>query len=151
MSSLHVLFEVAGTEYVLPASDVLQMETYEGATEVPGALPHVVGIVQIRGQVIPIVDVRTRFGLEPAKVGGDRRIVVVQQGSRIVGLLVDRAREVIHLEPDVFQAPPDVLVEQSAGYVKSVAQTGKRMVLLMDFPKVIGQEEVNGGISLEQR
>lgn len=63
MSVLHVVFKVDGAEYVLPAADVLQMESFTGATPVPGAAPHVAGLVQVRGRVIPVVDARLRFGL----------------------------------------------------------------------------------------
>ena len=57
MSILHVVFKVADAEYVVAAADVLQMESYTGATRVPGALPYVAGVVQVRGRVVPVVDI----------------------------------------------------------------------------------------------
>ncbi|WP_434347103.1 chemotaxis protein CheW [Myxococcus virescens] len=144
MSVLHVVFKVDGAEYVLPAADVLQMESFTGATPVPGAAPHVAGLVQVRGRVIPVVDARLRFGLPPVERTLDSRVVVAQLGSRVVGLVVDSAREVLKLEPQQLKPPPPLVVEGARGFVKAVAQVGPRLVMLIDFPRVIGEETLDG-------
>jgi purine-binding chemotaxis protein CheW len=144
VSALHVLFKVAGSEYVLPASDVLQMESFTSATRVPGAPPYVAGLVQIRGRVVPVVDLRTRFGLQSAEPVLDTRVVVVQQGERAVGLLVDVAREVVSIAPENFKPPPEIVAEQAAGFVKAVAQVGGRLVMLIDCDRVIGEGKLHG-------
>ena len=69
MSALHVLFKVADSDYALPAAEVLHMETFERATPVPGAAPYVAGVMQSRRRVVPVVDLRARFGLR-AVLGG---------------------------------------------------------------------------------
>jgi purine-binding chemotaxis protein CheW len=145
MSTLHVVFKVAGAEYAIPASEVMQMESFTGATPVPGAPAHVTGLVQVRGRVVPVVDARARFGLPPVDRTLDSRVVVGQLGSRTVGLLVDSAREVMKLAPEQLQPPPPMVVEQAQGFVKAVAQVGPRLVMLIDFSRVIGEEKVHGG------
>jgi len=140
MNTLHVVFKVAGTEYALPASDVLQMDSYAGATRVPGSLPYVAGIVQIRGAVVPVVDLRMRFGLPPIERTIDSRVVVGKHGDRPVGLIVDSAREVLKLEAEQVQAPPEMVLREARGLIKAVAQVGSRLVMLLDFSKVIGEE-----------
>jgi purine-binding chemotaxis protein CheW len=137
---LHVMFQVGGTDYVVSAADVMQMETFTGATEVPGTPPHVAGLVQLRGQVLPVVDVRARFGLPPGERPPDARIIVVGQRERRVALLVDRAREVIDLGPDEFRAPPELVAAQAAGFVRSIAQRDRRVLMLVDLEKVIGKD-----------
>jgi purine-binding chemotaxis protein CheW len=144
MSSLFVVFRVADAEYVLPASDVLHMESYVGATVVPGAPAHVAGLMQVRRRVIPVVDLRVRFGLPAVASSLDSRVVVVQSGERAVGLLVDSAREVANLTPEQFHPPPELISEQAAGYVTKVAQAGSRLLMLIDFRKVIGEEMPHG-------
>jgi purine-binding chemotaxis protein CheW len=144
VSELHVLFRVAGGEYVLSAADVLHMESFNGATEVPGAPEYVVGLMQIRQRVVPIVSLRARFGLPNVDPTLDTRVVVVQSGERAVGLLVDSAREIMNIESARFQPPPELIAQQSAGYVTSVLQTGARLLMLIDFKKIIG-EEVHSG------
>ena len=141
---LHVVFKVAEAEYALPASAVLHMESFTGATKVPGTAPYVAGLVQIRGRVVPVLDVRARFGLPAATHTLDSRVVVAQQQERTVGLLVDSAREVLRIESDKFKAPPEVVSQNTQGFVKAVAQTGQRLVMLLDFAKVIGEAGANG-------
>jgi len=144
MSVLHVLFRVADTEYVLPAAEVLHMETFTGATRVPGAAPYVLGLVQVRSRVLPVVDLRLRFGLAERAPTLDSRILIVQHGSRAVGLLADSAREVLRIDPQQFHPPPELVAEQAAGYVTQVAELGKRLVMLIDSGKVIGEEAPHG-------
>lgn len=145
MSVLHVLFKVGDADYVLPASDVVQMESFSGATRVPGTAPFVAGLVQVRGRVVPVVDLRARFGLPAQAPTLDTRVVIVQDDERTVGLLVDSAREVLQLAPDALQPPPAVLANDGHGFVKAVAQAGERLVMLIDFAKVIGEEPIHGG------
>jgi purine-binding chemotaxis protein CheW len=144
MSALHVVFKVGGAEYAIPASEVVQMESFIGATPVPGAPAHVAGLVQVRGRVVPVVDARVRFGLPSVERTLDSRVVVGQLGPRTVGLIVDSAREVLKLGPEQLQPPPPLVAEQAKGFVKAVAQVGQRLVMLIDFPRVVGEEMVNG-------
>lgn len=142
MTALHVLFKVGEAEYVLPASAVVEMDSFSRATQVPGAAPYVAGLVQIRGRVIPVIDLRARFGLPPIERTLDARVIVVREGDRDVGLLADSAREVVQIETDSFQPPPEVVAEQGAGFVSSVARAGKRLVMRIDSSKVIGHHGI---------
>jgi purine-binding chemotaxis protein CheW len=145
MTSLYVLFQVAQAHYVLDAADVLLMESFTGATQVPGSPAHVVGIIQLRGRVLPVIDLRTRFGMEPRTPSLDSRVVVVKQADRAVALLADRAREVLRLDPARFREAPEVGADSGQGFVKSVAHAGERLVMLLDVPKVIGEDVSHGG------
>jgi purine-binding chemotaxis protein CheW len=140
VSDLHVLCKIATAEYVLPAADVLQMESFAGATKVPGAAGQVAGLVQIRGRVVPVLDLRVVFGLPSIEPTLDSRVVVMKLGERTVGLLVDSAREVLKIAAGDFQPPPPVVAQQTDGLVKAVAQSGSRLLMLIDHNKVIGQE-----------
>ncbi len=139
-TTLFVVFRVGDAEYMLAADSVLQMESFAGATAVPGSSAFVAGIVQIRGRVVPVVDLRLCFGAPVGPTVLDNRIVVVQHGERIVGLLVDAAREVVKIAPGQLKPPPAVLTDQARGYVDAVAQLGPRLVMLIDSAKVIGEE-----------
>jgi purine-binding chemotaxis protein CheW len=145
VSILHVVFRLAGAEYAIAAADVLQMESYSGATRVPGALPYVAGVMQVRGRVVPVVDLRARFGLQTAEPTLDSRVVVVELQDRTVGLLVDSAREIVKLAPEQIRSPPRMMADGAEGFIKAVAHLGKRLLMLVDFAKVIGEEPVHGG------
>jgi purine-binding chemotaxis protein CheW len=141
---LHVTFRVGNADYAVRASDVLHLESFDEATHVPGAPSYVAGLVQTRGRLIPVIDLRTRFGLPPIEHSLDRRIVVVQVGTRVAGLLADSAREVVRLDEAAFEKPPEALEHQTAGFVKAVATVVKRLFLLVDVPRVIGEEVSHG-------
>jgi purine-binding chemotaxis protein CheW len=143
MSILHVVFKVAGTDYALPAEEVLQMESYSGATPIPGAAAHVAGIVQVRGRVVPVVDLRARFGLEAAERTLDSRLVIGNDSGRSVALLVDSAREVVKLEAEQVEPPPAMVADEAQGFVKAVARLGDRLLMLIDFKKVIGEVQLH--------
>jgi purine-binding chemotaxis protein CheW len=144
VSELHVLCRIADAEYVLPAADVLQMESYAGATKVPGAAAEVAGLVQIRGRVVPVLDLRVLFGFPAIEPTINSRVVVMTRGERTIGLLVDSAREVLKIPAGDFHPPPPVVAQQTDGMVKAVAQSGTRLLMLIDFTKVIGEEQGHG-------
>jgi len=140
---LYVLFTVDGAQYALPADVVLQMETYTGATVVPGAPPFVAGIIQLRGRVVPVVDLRARFGLPPRETSLETRVVVGELHDRTVALAVDSAREVVRMTAAQLKPPPRLLEDGKQGFVKAVAQLGERTVMVLDFAKVIGEESID--------
>lgn len=140
MTALHVAFRVGDADYVVPAAQVLHLESYETATRVPGAPAYVAGLVQVRGRIVPVVDLRARFGLPPGEPSLDRRVIVVQEGARVAGLLVDSAREVRQLGDEAFAAPPELIRDRATAFVKAVAMVASRMYLLVDVPRVIGEE-----------
>jgi purine-binding chemotaxis protein CheW len=137
---LHVTFKVGTAEYVVPADQVLHLESFSEATHVPGAPAFVAGLVQVRGRLVPVVDLRTRFGLAPSERTLDNRVIVVQVGSRVAGMLVNSAREVLRLDEATFEAPPDLVAAQTAGFVKAVTTVAQRLLLVVDVPRVIGEE-----------
>ena len=141
---LHVLFKVDEALYALPADIVMQMESYTGATLVPGAPPFVVGIIQLRGRVVPVIDLRARFGLPAAPLTIESRVVVGEENDRVVALVADSAREVVRMKPSQLKPPPRLVAEGAKGFVRAVAQLGDRTVMVLDFEKVIGEESIDG-------
>lgn len=145
MTSLHVIFRVGCCEYALPAHQVLHMESFTAATRVPGAPAWILGLVQSRGRMVPVIDLRARFGESEGGPSIDRRIIVTEHERRTVGLLVDSAREVAELSDDQFQDPPELLARQAGGFTKAVGQAGQRLIFELDLPKVIGEDGHDGG------
>jgi purine-binding chemotaxis protein CheW len=146
--TLHIVFCVAGTEYALPVGSVLQMESFSGATAVPGAAAHVAGIVSVRGLVIPVIDLRVRFGLPPVEATLDTRIIVTQWEERVVALRVDSAREVLRLDDEKSQPAPSMVSERASGFVHAVHSLGPRLLLLVDLPKILGESHDHEPLAL---
>lgn len=144
IGELHVLFKVGDAEYAVPARQVAQMESYVAATRIPGAAAHVAGIVQVRGRVVPVVDLRVKFGVAATAATAESRLVITQLGERQVALLVDCAREVVRLTPEQVKPPPPMVSAQSHGIVRAIAHIGSRVVMLVDADELVGQEQVDG-------
>jgi purine-binding chemotaxis protein CheW len=140
---LYVLFKVDGADSALPAAVVMQMETYTGATLVPGTPPYVAGIIQVRGRVVPVVDLRARFGLPPRAIALETRVVVGELQDRTVALVADSAREVVRMTGSQLKPPPRLIEDGAKGFVRAVAQLGTRTVMVLDFAKVIGEEPLD--------
>lgn len=149
MTELNLFFRVGDGEYVFLADVVLHMETFQGATPVPGTPPHVLGIVQVRGRVIPVLDLRRLFGLEARALELSSRVIVVEHDGREVGLLADSAREVLPIEPAAFTPPPDVASGGERALISGVAQVGGRFLLRLALnrllePGALPREEEHG-------
>src|SRR5918998_4750736 len=102
-----ILFELAGTMYGVRSRFVQQIEMIDDVAPVPNAHPAVDGVVLVRGQVIPALNLRTRFGFERIERELRSRLVVINTGARTVGLLVDTAREFFKISTDSIEPPPE--------------------------------------------
>lgn len=140
-SRLFVVFRVAGVDYALAASEVLQMESFTTATAVPGAKPFVLGIIQLRGRVVPVIDLRVRFGLPHAEPTLEARVVVGEKDGRAVALLADTAREVVRIHLSQERPPPALTA--GGGFVRAIVQEAARTLLVLDFAKVIGEDSID--------
>ncbi len=132
-----ILFDLAGTTYGIRSRYVQQMEMLEHVTPVPNAPPFVEGVVFSRGQVIPAVSLRARFGLEKAPYDLRTRLIVVQVGSRVVGLIVDSAREFLSIPEEAIQPPPEAISDTSGRFLEGIAMLGSRMVLVLNVEALV--------------
>jgi purine-binding chemotaxis protein CheW len=132
-----ILFDVAGTTYAVHSRDVLHVEMLEQVTAVPNAPRFIDGVVFSRGQVVPAMNLRARFGFERAPFDLRTRLVVVQSRTRQVGLVADSAREFLSLDSSAFQPAGSGLGEQSGRYLSGVANISDRLILLLDLDAVL--------------
>ncbi len=132
-----IVFALAGTDYGLRSRDVLHIEMIGRVTPVPNASPFIDGIVFSRGAVVPVVNLRARFGFERAPFDARTRLLVVGVNDRRVGLLVDSAREFITIPAAGIQPPHDAIAGPSGRYLEGVATIGQRMVLVLDVAEVL--------------
>ena len=132
-----ILFGVAGATYGVRSRDVAHVEMVEQVTAVPHAAPCVDGVVFSRGQVVPALNLRARFGFERAAFDVATRLVVVQNGGRTVGLVVDGAREFASFDPSLIQPPSAALTGLSGRYLEGIANVDGRLVLVLDLAAVL--------------
>ena len=136
-SQTYILFGVAGTTYAVPSRDVLHMEMIEHVTAVPNAPIFVEGVVFSRGQVVPVVNLRARFGFERAPLDVRTRLLVVQHNGRRIGLLADDAREFTSIADSAISPPHEAIGGLSGNYLDGVATLGDRIVLILNLREVV--------------
>jgi purine-binding chemotaxis protein CheW len=136
-----ILFTVAGTSYALPSHDVAHVEMVDQVTRVPNAPAFVDGVVFSRGQVVPAINMRARFGFERAPLDVASRLLVVQSKGRSVGLLVDACREFLAVPSSAIHPPGEALAGLSAQYVDGVASIGDRLIVILGLERLLGSTD----------
>lgn len=132
-----ILFELGTTIYGIPSCSVQQVEMLEKITPVPNTPSFVEGVVLSRGQVIPVINLRKRFGLQPTIHDTKTRLVVVNMDSRIVGLIVDTAREFLAIPSASIHPPPEKISTLSGQYLQGVAQMRERLILILKIEEIL--------------
>lgn len=133
----YILFELAGTAYGIRSKDVLHIELLEHITPVPNTAAAVDGVVFSRGQVIPALNLRARFGF-PREANTPRtRLIFLKSGARTVALIVDSAREFRTIPTEAIRPIEETLTGVSGNYVRGVATVSERLVLLLDIAEVL--------------
>jgi purine-binding chemotaxis protein CheW len=136
----YVLCELAGATYALRSDDIQQLEMVAAPTPVPNAPAYVDGVVSVRGQVIPAINLRARFGFPRAEHDVRSRLIVVRSAGRTVGLLVDGAREFADIPADAIKPLPEGIGGLSGEYLRGVAQRGERLLLVIDVSRLLAHD-----------
>ncbi len=128
-----VVLHVGGGDYAVPISEVHEIVRVPEITHVPQAEEGVEGVINLRGRVLPVIDLGVRLGLGSAQRERQARVVVVDDGAQGVGLLVDGVSEVLRISTTDVEAADDLATGNGAGAVRGVAKIGERLVLLLDL------------------
>ena len=131
-----VLFSLDGEEYAARIENVLEILRVAPIARVPEAPPHVRGVMNLRGRLLPIVELRTILGLSPLGLDGDARIIKASISGRLIGLLVDRVSYVMSIAESALEPPPREMGER-ADFVSGVALKGEGVVLLLDLERTL--------------
>lgn len=137
MSEPYILFRINNIQYAVPSSQVQQLEMIEAITPVPNAPAFVEGVVFMRGRVVPVISLRSRFGLEKIPYDITARLIVIDLDGRTIGLTVDSAREFISIDTSHILPPPESLVGPRLEYLRGVVSLQDRLILVVDLHKLL--------------
>ena len=137
----YILFTVAGTTYALPSRQVAHVDMVEQVTRVPNAAPYVDGVVFSRGQLVPAINMRARFGFERVPSDLRTRFLVATVGGRSVGLLVDACREFMTIDGAAIHPPADALSGGTTPYIQGIATIADRMIVILDLEQLLSSTE----------
>jgi purine-binding chemotaxis protein CheW len=137
-----ISFAVGAEEYGLELLRVKEVIRMRQITWLPKAPSCVKGIINLRGDVIPIVDLRDRFGLQSIEHTEMTRVIVVDVEGRSVGMVVDSASQVVRLPADQFDPPPPVMGEASRDFITAVGKMGDKLIIMIDVDRILSYEEM---------
>ena len=137
-------FRIGRETFGLPISIVREIVRVPDITSVPNAPDYIEGVINLRGRIIPVVDLRKRFGEKSVEPNKKNRIVVVELESRLAGLIVNSASEVLRISPSEIDEPHNVFREGELNYITGIGKLGGRLVILLDLNKVLARGELNG-------
>ena len=136
-----VTFQLDKEMYGVNVMQVREVLRYSDIAPVPGAPAYVLGIINLRGNVVSVIDTRMRFGLPPAEVTDNTRIMIIESERQTVGILVDSVAEVVDLNTKDIDDTPNVGTEESAKFICGVCNRNDELLILIDLYKLLSEEE----------
>ena len=135
-------FRIGRETFGLPIAMVREIVRVPEITSVPNAPDYIEGVINLRGRIIPVVDLRKRFGEKVIESSKRNRIVVVELENRAIGLIVNSASEVIRIPPSDIEAPHSVFQEGKLNYITGVGKLRGRLVMMLDLSKILQRGEL---------
>lgn len=136
-----VTFRLKGETYGINVMKVQEVLRVSEIAPVPGAPSYVLGIINLRGNVVTVIDTRNRFGLPSTEVDDSSRIVIIESEKQVVGILVDAVAEVVDLHTSEIDSAPNVGNEENSRYIQGVASRGDGLLILVDLDKLLTEDE----------
>jgi purine-binding chemotaxis protein CheW len=137
----HVIFTLANEHYGVGIAVVDSIIKLQAITAVPRAPNFVEGVTNLRGKVLPVIDLRKRFGLPAEESTKEARIVVTEMDGSTVGMLVDTVSEVLDVADEAIEPPSPIVTTVDSGFITGIAKVDDRLVILLDLEKVLSAEE----------
>jgi purine-binding chemotaxis protein CheW len=138
-----IVFALGKEEYGVEVEKVRTIERMPPLTRVPKTPGFVKGVINLRGVVIPVIDLRGRFGLEEKEFSESTRVIIVAVGDLEVGMIVDSANDVMDIDSDTISDPPEIVGGIKAKYLRGVATVGQdRLLVLLNLQEVLNKSEI---------
>ena len=137
----YVTFRLDDETYGINVMQIQEVLRYTEIAPVPGAPSYVLGIINLRGNVVTVIDTRARFGLSESEVSDHTRIVVLEIDRQVIGILVDSVAEVVYLKQSEMEAAPNVGNDESARFIQGVCNKNGELIILVEFEKMLSEEE----------
>jgi purine-binding chemotaxis protein CheW len=144
-----IVFQLNDEEYGVEVGQVRSIERMQHITRVPRTTDFVKGVINLRGVVTPIIELRNRFGIEEIEATDSTRIIIVAVDNMEVGLIVDSANDVVDVPHDLVEPPPQVVGGLEADYLRGVAKIDKRLLILLNLNKVLNPKELKEMTAIE--
>ncbi|MGF1754190.1 chemotaxis protein CheW [Vibrio makurazakiensis] len=136
-----VTFQLEEETYGINVMQVREVLRYSEIAPVPGAPDYVLGIINLRGNVVTVIDTRSRFGLMQGEITDNTRIIVIESERQVIGILVDSVAEVVYLRSSEIDTTPSVGTDESAKFIQGVSNRDGKLLILVDLNKLLSEDE----------
>jgi purine-binding chemotaxis protein CheW len=136
-----VTFRLENETYGVNVMQVQEVLRYSDIAPVPGAPSYVLGIINLRGNVVTVIDTRARFGLMPDEITDNTRVVIIESNKQVIGILVDSVAEVVYMKASEIEPAPNVGTDDSATFIRGVCNRDNELLILVDLDKLLCDEE----------
>jgi purine-binding chemotaxis protein CheW len=138
-----LVFVLGAEEYGVDILKVQEIRGYDKVNAIPGAPPYLKGVMNLRGAIVPIIDLRIKFALPEARYDDFTVVVILRVGGRIIGMVVDGVSDVVQLTASEIRPAPNLGAMVDHSYLAGVAARGERMVMLMDIERFLSSGEMD--------
>ncbi|HAN95403.1 MAG: chemotaxis protein CheW [Limnochordia bacterium] len=136
-----VVFRLHNEEFGVEITDVREIVKPRHITRLPHVADYIEGVTNLRGEVIPVICLRKRFGLEPQEETQDTRIIMLEINNGLVGFIVDAVTETLRLPEEAIEPPPSNIAGLRADYLAGVGKVDDRLLILLDVDKILSTDE----------
>ena len=136
-----VTFKLCDETYGINVMQVKEVLRYSEIAPVPGAPSYVLGIINLRGNVVTVIDTNSRFGLPSSEITDDTRIVIIESEEHVIGILVESVAEVVYLRQSEIEPSPNAGTDESAKFIQGVCNRDGVLLILVDLNKLLSEEE----------
>ncbi|MHD0644704.1 chemotaxis protein CheW [Pseudomonas aeruginosa] len=137
-----LVFSLGAEEYAVDILKVQEIRSYDNVTPIPNAPTFIKGVTNLRGNIVPIIDLRLKFNLAQAEYGVHTVVIVVNVANRIVGMVVDGVSDVMTLTGEQMSPSPDMVTSLSSNFITGLGTVGQRMLVIIDIEKLLSVEEM---------
>lgn len=136
-----VIFNISNEEFAIDIKKVKEIIRVKKSTRIPQAPSFIQGVINLRGDVIPVVDLRKRFGLDATEITNETRTVIVEIRDDLLGLIVDAVTEVLRIDEEEIEPPPNNIAGLKAEYISGVGKVDERLLIILNIEKLLTSEE----------
>ncbi len=135
-----VTFHIGEAEFAVDILNIQGINRMIEITKIPNSLEYVVGIINLRGKIIPIIDLRMRLGMPPRDYDKETRFIVVEVDKKVIGFIVDSVNEVLRINKSIIEPPPAMVLNVDSDFITAVGKLEDRLLILLDIEKVLSSQ-----------
>ncbi|MEW6733244.1 MAG: chemotaxis protein CheW [Acidobacteriota bacterium] len=137
-----IVFKIGNEVFGVEIGLIKEIIPYQDVTPVPDSYDFVEGIINLRGRIVTVIDMRKRLHAPVAPHEKSTRIIIMESDGRLMGLIVDSANEILRVSPDMIAPPPELISEVGAQYITGIARISERLIIMLDLRRILSAEEL---------